>query len=488
MPFYRLEPSHTVVSHGAFFLYRAIFTNTSGIFFSRILGFLRDLITASVLGAGIYSDVFFVAFKLPNLFRRIFGEGAFAQAFLPSFIHTRYKGAFSIAIFIRFMIAIMLLSLLTVFLDFYITKTIAFGFNPELIALATPLVAINIWYLDAIFIVTFLAALLQYKNHFATTAFSTALLNIALIAALLLSQNESGEEIIFWMSVAVVAGGVMQVAVHLLALRNKGLIRMLRCGVAGLESKRARYRDDVKKFYKQFFPAVLGASTAQISAFLDTFLASFLMSGSISYLYYGNRIFQLPLALFAIAVSTALFPTVARALKNREEKKALTLMKKAVWALLLLLTPSMIGGIMLDAEIMWLLFERGEFTREDSFNSGFVMAMYLIGLLPFGLAKLFSLWLYSKGEQAKAARYSAQSLGINIVLSLALIGPMGAAGLALASSLSGFFLLYWTLQRFGWSRVWDIIRDKKGIALVFLLGVEIALITLLLDFYSIGTA
>lgn len=466
-------------------LLKAIFTNSSGILFSRILGFVRDLLTASVLGANIYSDIFFVAFKLPNLFRRIFGEGAFTQAFLPSFVHARHKGAFTYSVFLRFMLIILILSVLTVLLDVYVTKVIAFGFDEATLMQAAPLVAINFWYLDFIFIVTFMGALLQYKNHFATTAYSTALLNIALIGALLLSRGLHESEIVYYMSYGVLIGGVLQVAVHLLALRGRGLYKLFAIGHRSVQ-KAKDTGGDVKRFYKQFFPALLGSSTAQISAFLDTFLASFLMSGSISYLYYANRVFQLPMALFAIAVATALFPTIAKALKHDDESKALGLMEKSFWILTFTLALSTVGGILLSNEITWLLFERGAFERADTLNSGWVLVMYMVGLLPFGLAKIFSLWLYSKGEQMAAAKISAKSLGYNIVLSVILIFPMEAAGLALASSLSGFLLLYWTLRHFGWSRFFTIIRAKYILLLLLAVAIEVGIIEIFKTFYRIG--
>ena len=166
-----------------------IFTNSAGILVSRILGFLRDLLTASILGANIYSDIFFVAFKLPNLFRRIFAEGAFTQVFIPAYAKSNHKVSFSSVIFLQFVAFIVGLSLIVTLFASLITKVIAVGFDQSTIDLAAPLVAICFYYLPLIFVVTFLAALLQYKHHFATTAFSTALLNIALLGSLLISMN-----------------------------------------------------------------------------------------------------------------------------------------------------------------------------------------------------------------------------------------------------------------------------------------------------------
>ncbi|MCK5110215.1 MAG: murein biosynthesis integral membrane protein MurJ [Arcobacteraceae bacterium] len=431
-----------------------IFTNSAGILFSRILGFLRDLLTASILGANIYSDIFFVAFKLPNLFRRIFAEGAFTQVFIPAYAKSNYKIQFSSVIFLQFLTFIVALSLIVTLFASLITKAIAVGFDSTTVDLASPLVAICFYYLPLIFIVTFLAALLQYKNHFATTAFSTALLNISLITALLLSANLDKYTITFYLSWGVVIGGILQVIVHLIAVKR------LNIKFFTSQIKRSQQSFKNSKFYKQFYPAVFGSSSAHIAAFLDTWLASFLVSGSISYLYYANRVFQLPLALFAIATSVALFPTIAKAIKKNDEAKALKYLQKAFYILFGLLFTASFIGIVFNEFIVELLFERGAFVNTDTQNTAMILVMYLIGLIPFGIAKIFSLWLYAQERQGKAAKITAISLLWNIILSLLFIIPFEAAGLALASSLSGFILLHLTLKEFGYNKVLKILKNK----------------------------
>jgi len=466
-------------------LFRAIFTNTFGILISRILGFIRDLLTAYSLGASVYSDIFFISFKLPNLFRRIFAEGAFTQTFLPAFIKSNAKGTFAMKIFIRFLVIIFLLSLLVTIFSGFTTKLIAFGFSDDVVLVASKFVAINFYYLDFIFITTFLASLLQYRGHFATTAFSTALLNLSLITALLISINLEKIEIIYYLSYSVLIGGLLQVVTHLFAVKRYKLSNLIFLGLKSLATKQHKIKNDLSKFGKNFFPAMLGNSTAQISSFIDTYLASFLVSGSISYLYYGNRIFQLPLALFAIATSTALFPTIAKSIKNGNSEKTLKLMRQSFWVLLYLLSLSALGGILLNREIIYILFERGEFNRIDTVNTAYILIMYLIGLVPFGLAKIFSLWLYSNEMQLRAAKISFISLIINIILSIALIYPLEAVGLALASSLSGFVLFVLTIKEFGFGRFLDILSLKNFAILLLLLNIEAVLIYIFLQFFSI---
>jgi len=447
-------------------MFKAIFTNSFGILISRILGFIRDLLTASILGANIYSDIFFIAFKLPNLFRRIFAEGAFTQVFIPAFVRTKHKAVFSVNIFLVFVSIILLITLLVNLLPTLITKAIAVGFNEDTINIAAPYVAINFWYLPLIFSMTFLSGILQYKHHFATTAFSTALLNLSLIGALYFSYDKEQSEIVYYLSYGVVIGGVLQLIVHIIAMQRLGLLRLITGGFKYLRIKSKLIKHDTQKFRKNFFPAMWGNSTAQVSAFLDTFLASFLVTGSISYLYYANRIFQLPLALFAIATSIALFPRIARYLKQNDEKKAKENLKKAFWFLSFVLTASTIGGIVLAHEITWLLFERGAFTTANTVQTTAVLQMYMIGLLPFGLQKLFALWLYAKEMQMQAAKIATLSLVIYIVLALSLIQPLGVAGLALASTIGGLSSFIFTVQTFGLSNLMEILDSRNSVILL----------------------
>ncbi len=447
-------------------MFKAIFTNSFGILFSRILGFFRDLMTASALGAGVFSDIFFVAFKLPNLFRRIFAEGAFTQAFIPAYAHSNNKSAFSAHIFLIFFSIILVITLLVNVLPSLATQAIAVGFDEKTVAIASPFVAINFWYLPLIFGVTFLSAMLQYKRHFATTAFSTALLNISLILALYFSAEKSHAEIVYYLSFGVVIGGLLQLLSHVIAIRQLGLLKPLCSGFKHLGTKADKIKEESQKFKKQFFPAIWGNSTPQVSAFLDTFLASFLATGSISYLYYANRIFQLPLALFAIATSIALFPSIARYIKNNDETKARLYMEKAFWFLAYLLSASTIGGYILAHEIIWLLFERGSFSALDTINSAFVLQMYMLGLLPLGLQKLFLLWLYANEQQMRAAKIATFSLLFYIIFALTLITPMGAAGLALAGTIGGFVGFILTIKAFGAKNFFSMLASKKVLYLI----------------------
>ena len=453
-------------------LIRSFFTNSVGTLVSRIFGFIRDLLTASILGANIYSDIFFVAFKFPNLFRRIFAEGAFTQSFIPSFIKTPLKGLFTFKVTVQFFSFLIAFSLIVTFFSEFFAKIIALGFDAETVHLSAPLVAINFYYLPLIFIVTLLGSLLQYKHHFATTAFSTALLNIGMIGALVLFQNWDKKTIVYALSYGVLVGGFLQVLSHLITIGKYRLFKLFIVGYKAYRLKEERIEKTTQNFNRSFWHSVIGNSTPQIVSFVDTTLASFLVSGSISYLYYGNRIFQLPLALFAIALTTGIFPQITRLLKNNEESKALLLIDRGFWILLFLLSTSTLGGFLLSDEIIKLLFEHGAFSAEDTANTGFVLAMYMIGLLPFGLSKLFSLWLYAQMRQKEAAKIAIIALICNLVFSFALIAPLEAGGLALAGSLSGVVLLIFTLRSFGFLRFLAILFNRKLLYLSVVLCVE----------------
>ncbi|MDD3344151.1 MAG: murein biosynthesis integral membrane protein MurJ [Sulfurospirillaceae bacterium] len=458
-------------------LIKSFFTNSVGTLVSRIFGFVRDTLTASVLGANIYSDIFFVAFKLPNLFRRIFAEGAFTQSFIPSFIKATHKSLFTFTTFTRFLLFLLFFSFIVTLFSTFFTKIIAFGFDEATIELASPFVAINFYYLPLIFCVTFLGSLLQYKHHFATTAFSTALLNIAMITALIVFKNYDRKTIVYALSYSVLIGGFLQVIAHYLAIKRHYLVKIFFVGYAYRRKNKEKViiKETNQRFYQSFFHSIIGNSTPQIVSFIDTTLASFLLSGSISYLYYGNRIFQLPLALFAIALTTGIFPRITRLLKNND-KEADTLLIKGFWLLAFLLTTSTLGGYMLSHEIVQLLFERGSFSSADTKMTAWVLSMYMIGLIPFGLSKLFSLWLYAQMRQKEAARIAVYSLISNLIFSFALIKPMGVAGLALAGSLAGCVLFIFTIRSFGVKKFLAILRNKKLLMLIALLCVEVVAI------------
>jgi len=450
-------------------VFKNFIINALGILFSRILGLIRDILLALFLGAGLYSDIFFLALKMPAFFRRIFAEGAFVQSFLPNFIKARKKGAFCLSVLWEFGIIVFLFCLLVSFFASFWTKLFAFGFNAQTIALASPLVAINIWYLFFIFLVTFLAALLNYKQKFFITSFSASLFNLSIVFAAFFVDTTKPQQSLYYFSYATVLSGVVQFILHLFFLRSNLAFRALFLSV-----KFKKTKTKLKSFYANFFHGVLGSSATQLSSLLDTTIASFLITGSISYLYYANRIFQLPLALFAIALSQVSFPKILKHLKNQQEKIALEFMQKALASLSLLLLVSSIIGCIFAFEISKLLFQRGNFNYEDTLSTSYVLMAYLLGLLPFGLQKLFSLWLYAKFKQKTAAFIAFKALIISLVFSVFFIflideEKMKVISIALASSLSAFYLLFANIKEFGFKTFFSLFSLRfVFLALVFL--------------------
>lgn len=450
-------------------LIKGFISNSSGIIASRILGLFRDLLTANILGAGLWADIFFIAFKTPNLFRRIFGEGAFSQAFLPALTRSKHKFIFATKIGCQMGAFILLLCCLVALFSGFFTKIIATGLDPKEIAQAAPLVAINFSYLFFIYCVVFLGTLLQQSGHFATTSYSTTLLNLAMISALILHQNSSQQDVAYALSWAVVAGGVAQVVLHIIVIFKSKIGRAL---LLGLRAKKDRAKSGIKGFYKQFFKGLLGSSASQLSSFLDTWLASFLAFGSISYLFYANRLFQLPLSVFGIALSQVLFVHINRLIAQNKEQEAIDLSAKSFGWLCLILGSAMLFEIVFAKHIIWLLFQRGSFLASDTEQTANVLIAYALGLLPAGLSKLFSLWLYAKQRQGLAAKIAILSLVLNFIIALVLMQFLGACGIALASSISSLILLVLYIKFFGYANFCAIIKPKIALLIICILALE----------------
>jgi len=423
---------------------KSIFTNSFGILFSRVFGFLRDMTTASILGVNIYSDIFFVTFQLPNLFRRIFAEGAFLQAFLPSFIHSKKRTLLFASIFSSIFLIILTLTLLVYIFDFQTAKLVFAGFSDEVISKAIIFLKINFLFLPLIFVTTILGAILNFKNHFWISSFSSAFINIGIILALLLSENKTPKEIALFMSFGVLIGAIFQVAIHLIGIKTVKMTKVIFGGFYKL-NRISEVKQDTIFFVKKFLLSIWGNSTTQISTFLDTVIASFLISGSISYLYFANRVFQFPLALFAIATSIVLFPKINKLLKLKKLTEAKKIFKYLFLLLFVVLFLASLIGIVFSEDIIKLLFERGNFTALDRIETAKVLEFYLFGLVFSGLSKLLSLWLYAHEKMLETAKISTYTLIVKICFSIILIQPFGVAGLALSTTLSSFVLFIFTI-------------------------------------------
>ncbi|QWU80021.1 lipid II flippase [Campylobacter novaezeelandiae] len=460
-------------------VFKNFIINALGILFSRVLGLIRDILIALFLGAGLYSDIFFVALKMPAFFRRIFAEGAFNQSFLPNFIKVKKKGAFCVGVLYQFSIIVFLFCLLVSFFSSFFTKIFAFGFDEETIKLASPLVAINFWYLFFIFIVTFIAALLNYRQKFFITSFSSSLFNLSIVIAAFFVDKNNPHETLYYFSYFIVLSGIAQLILHIIVFYNNRILKAMK-----LSLKFRKTKTNLKSFYGNFFHGILGSSATQFSSLLDTTIASFLITGSISYLYYANRIFQLPLALFAIALTQVAFPKILKYLKSNQEELALEFMKKALAFLSILLIFSSMIGIIFAKEITKILFERGNFSNEDALITAYVLIAYLLGLLPFGLQKILSLWLYAKFKQKTAAFIAFKALILSALCSIVFIlfiqdEKNKILAVALSSSISAFYLLLANIKEFGFKKFFSLISWRFCI---LFFAIFVLVVILLLEF------
>jgi len=438
-----------------------IIINFFGILSSRVLGLIRDLLSASIIGANIYSDIFFVAFKFPNLFRRIFVEGAFEQAFLPTYKNQKYKSLFAYEVFKRLFIAVVLLSIfVTIFSDFVI-DIFAPGLDNNAKEFASKLLKITFWYLDFLFIMAFFKALINKREKFFATAFVPIILNITLIISLLLTKDLPKEKIIYYLSWAVVIAGILQV---LFLLPSAYKLKVLKRLIIGRLYKK---KIELKEFFRNFYYSLILSSTLQISAFIDTILASFLAYGSISYLYYANRVFQLPYALFTIAFFQVIFPKITNYLEKNSQQEIKKTLKISFWALFYLLLTAEIVGIISSKEIVALLFQRGEFTPKDTLITSYVLDAMLIALLPYGLLKLFHSKMLANEEHKKLAKISIISLIVKVIFSFILIFPFKVVGLALAGSIGGIVEFLLVLRLYGLREFFSFF-EKKYIFLAIL--------------------
>ena len=402
------------------------------IFGSRVLGLLRDIVIASTFGAGTLTDIFFVAFRIPNLLRRILAEGSFNSAFVPAFTK-KLKGSAKEAEILAGQIFAALLVLLTVtvvlgeLLSPIVIKMVAPGFKGEKFTYAVKLLREMFPYIMLVSLTAFFGGILNAFNRFFAPAFSTALFNLSLIlSALLLSGKLSIEAL----SIGVIAGGFLQVLLQLPFLRE--LPFKLR-PIFSLSS-------EARRVLLNTIPGIFGFAVRQISMLIDTVIASFLSAGAISYLYYANRFVQLPLGMFAIGLSQVLLPRLSRKVGEKDYRKELEagiLLSSAI------VIPSAVGLIFFGKPILDLFFNHGAFTEEDLTRTYAVLICYSVGLFFFSMEKIVTNVYYSFEEFKIPVKVAAYTLLFNLIVNLVLcfgLG-MGAPGLALGTSLTSMLNL-----------------------------------------------
>ena len=415
-------------------LIEAITKVGSNTFLSRILGFVRDMVVARVFGADAGTDAFFVAFKIPNFMRRLFAEGAFSMAFVPVLNEYKTKhGTPRLKGFVddiagTFGAVLLGVTLLGVLGAPVLVLIFAPGFSDEVSkqAMAVEMLRLTFPYLMFISLTAFAGGILNTYERFGVPAFTPVLLNVALIlCALLLAP--AMERPIFALAWGVFIAGIAQLAFQAPFLWRIGL----------LPRPRINFRDaGVWRVIKLMVPALFGVSVTQIGLLLNTLLASFLVTGSITWLYYGDRLMEFPLGILGVALGTVILPKLSQ---KHAEQSPEAFSRTLDWALrwvLLLGVPSAVGLLVLAGPMMAVLFHSGEFTGEDVNMAARALMAYALGLAAFMGVKVLAPGFYARQDMRTPVRIAVIAMIVNVAFSLLLMFPMGHTGLALATTLS----------------------------------------------------
>jgi putative peptidoglycan lipid II flippase len=403
---------------------------------SRILGFARDILIAAMLGAGPVADAFFVAFKLPNFFRRLFAEGAFNAAFIPLFTARLTEDGHDVARrFAEEVFAVLVVTLLLLCTAIQIAMPWAMhvfapGFvgDPERFDLTVELTRITFPYLLFISLVSQLGGILNSLGRFAAAAATPILLNVSLIAAIvaLTPVLETAGHALAW---GVFAAGVIQFLWLIEACRRAGMTFRL---------PRPRINERVKWLLILILPGAIGAGVVQINLLIGIIIASLLPTGSVSYLYYADRIYQLPLGVIGVAVGTALLPLLSRQLRAGEEADAMASLNRALEFALFLSLPAAAALIVMPGPIVSVLFERGAFDAEAARATAEALIAFSIGVPAYVLVKVLAPGFFAREDTATPVKIAALCVALNIGLSVALMGPLLHVGIALAQAISSW--------------------------------------------------
>jgi putative peptidoglycan lipid II flippase len=431
-------------------LLQSIATVGSFTFLSRILGFLRDILIAGILGASAGADAFFVAFKLPNLFRRLFAEGAFSMAFVPMFageVEEKDKkdaqafaeAAFSVLFWaLALFVAVFELAMPLVMYGF----APGFAGDPEKFELAVTLTRITFPYLLFISLVSLMAGVLNSLGRFAAAAATPILLNLCLIGAILGLANftETPSHALAW---GVAAAGAVQFLWLYAACGREGI---------WLRLPRPRLTEDVRRLARRMLPVAVGAGIYQINLVIDTVIASLLPTGSISYLFFADRVNQLPLGVIGVAVGTALLPLLSRQVRAGEEAAALHSQNRALEFSFLLTLPAAAALMVIAEPVIRVLFERGQFGAAETAATAAALAVYAVGLPAYVSVKALAPGFFAREDTATPVKISVACLFVNLGLNLLLMGPFQHVGIAAATVVSSWLnagLLAYVLHRRG---------------------------------------
>ena len=424
-------------------------TSTFGFFtlISRILGYVRDILIAIFLGTSLFADAFFVAFRLPNTFRRLFAEGSFNAAFIPSYAgilaqNKKEADNFAKNVFnLLFIILLFFVFLAEIFMP-QLIFLIAPGFykDPEKLKLAIDLSRITFPFLFFICLASFFGAILNSYNKFAAAAAAPIILNVVLIATLFFSTWINISNVLL-LSYAVSLAGFLQLIVLFFFVR-KNFIPILSVKIV-IDKK-------VKFFFKKLLPSIFSSGVTQINILVGTIIASF-QAGAVSYLYYADRVYQMNLAIAGIAVGTVMLPELSKHVKKNNANQIINLQNRALELCLFLSIPAAVALILASNEIITSLFGYGSFNNESVINTATALTFFAFGVPAFSILKIFSNFFFARNDTKTPFYLSVMSVILNILISISFFNKIGFVIIPIATSISSwinvFFHFYFIKKR-----------------------------------------
>ncbi len=448
-------------------------TGTFGFYtiISRILGYLRDILIAIFLGTSFIADAFFVAFRIPNTFRRLFAEGTFNAAFVPSYTSELIKGKskskkFADQIFnLLFLGLLFLVLIIEIFMPFFVSL-IAPGFVEDVkkIELATSLTRITFPFLMFICIASFFSAILNSHNRFAAASAAPIILNIVLIGILFFGKLLD-DQIVYYLSYGVSIAGFLQLVFLFFFVKKFYSFKF---------NLNIEYTKPVKIFFKKLLPSIFSSGVTQINILVGTIIASF-QASAVSYLYYADRIYQINLAIAGIAIGVVVLPKLSKYVHSNKKKKIQFIQNKALELSMFLSVPATIALMISSEEILSALFGYGSFDEDSVINSSKALYFFAIGLPAFALIKVFSSFFFANHDTKTPFYISLVSVILNIVISLYYFKDVGFIIIPIATSISSWFnsiVLFLFLKKqklFGFNEIF-LIRFSKIIFASILMG------------------
>ena len=413
---------------------RGILTVGGWTLVSRVLGFARDMLIAALIGTGPIADAFFVALKLPNLFRRLFGEGAFNAAFIPAFsglLHTEGIGAAKQFAQEAFAVMAFWLGIMTIVGEIFMPEVMdvlapGFADDPGKFGLAISLCRITFPYLVLICLAALVSGVLNGLEKFTAASASYVLFNIVSIACMIW-MTPYVPTVGHALSWGVTISGVAQLGLLIVAVRRGGMT---------LKIPRPRMTPQMRLLMRRMAPGLIGAGVTQLNLTVDVIIASLLPPGTVSVLYFADRVQQLPLGVIGTAVGTALLPLLSRQVRAGEAASAISTLNRAIEYGLFLTLPSALALMVCAQPIMLVLFGRGAFDLESVRLSAQSLAAYALGLPAFVLVKVLAPAFFARGDTSMPVKIGVSSVALNLVLNLAFMVPLAHIGPALATSLA----------------------------------------------------